>query len=84
MHINILRALDLQSNGFELETEITVKLLSSGYNIIELPVTYKGRDIDEGKKIRYRDSIKIASTLIKLWALAVFKRRKWTTSVESV
>ena len=77
MHINILRALDLQAKGFEVETELTVKLLSSGYNIIEVPVTYKGRDVDEGKKIRYQDSIKIAYTLIKFWALAVFKKYRW-------
>lgn len=77
MDIAILRALDLQSKGFDIETEITAKLLASGYNIIELPISYRSRDIDAGKKIRYRDSFKIIGALVKYWALSVFKKHTW-------
>lgn len=77
MHINILRALDLQANGFDLETEITAKLLASGYNIIEEPISYRYRTNKEGKKIRYRDGLRIVGTLIKFWAISVFQNHKW-------
>jgi glycosyltransferase involved in cell wall biosynthesis len=78
MHINILRALDLQANGFDIETEITAKLLSSGYNIIEMPISYRSRTTDEGKKIRYSDSLRILHALIKFWVISILKKRKWT------
>ena len=79
MHINILRALDLQANGFEIETEITAKLLASRYNIVEEPISYRSRTNKEGKKIRYRDSFRIVHTLIKFWAISILKKRKWTS-----
>jgi len=65
MDVRILKALDLQSMGFDVETEITAKLLSSGYNIIEAPISYKVRTKKEGKKIRFRDSFGIIYTLIR-------------------
>lgn len=84
MDINILRALDLRASGFEIETEITAKLLASRYNIIEVPISYRSRGIDEGKKIRYRDSFKIIATLIRFWVLSIFKKRKWLLQKETM
>lgn len=65
MDASVLKALDLKSEGFDIETEITAKLLSSGYNIIEAPVSYKMRTKKEGKKIRFGDSLGIIYALIR-------------------
>lgn len=51
MPTKLMKALKLRSNGFELEPEITCKILKSGRNIFEVPISYVGRDYDHGKKI---------------------------------
>jgi glycosyltransferase involved in cell wall biosynthesis len=51
MRTPIARALDLRCNGFDLDAEITCRLLRDGYQIVEVPVTYAPRGIDEGKKL---------------------------------
>ena len=43
------------SSGFEADHEITAKLLKQGFKIIEVPVAYSPRSVEEGKKIRTRD-----------------------------
>jgi glycosyltransferase involved in cell wall biosynthesis len=43
------------SSGFEADHEITAKLLKQGFRIIEVPVAYSPRSVEEGKKIRTRD-----------------------------
>lgn len=53
----LFRQLDIQSNKFDLEPEITCKLLKRGVKIFEVPITYVGRDFSEGKKISWRDGI---------------------------
>ena len=46
-------------------SELTTKLSNIGYKIIEVPISYKGRSFEEGKKIRYTDGIDAIKTLIK-------------------
>ena len=53
----LFRELDIQSNKFDMEPEITCKLLKRGVKIFEVPITYVGRDFSEGKKISWRDGI---------------------------
>ncbi len=60
-----LTSLDLHSNGFEIETELTVKLSRLGYTIIEVPISYQARTIQEGKKIRPLDAFKIFFVALK-------------------
>jgi glycosyltransferase involved in cell wall biosynthesis len=55
MRTDVARALDLESNRFEIEPEITAKLLLSGHRILELPVFFNPRQRAEGKKIGWRD-----------------------------
>jgi glycosyltransferase involved in cell wall biosynthesis len=57
--------INLKSDGFEIEPEITAKLLRSGFNISEVPIDYFSRDFSEGKKITWKDGIKAALYLIK-------------------
>lgn len=56
----------LQSRGFELEAEISARLLRSGRPILELPIRYEARSHQQGKKIRARDGFKGLWTLLKL------------------
>jgi hypothetical protein len=51
MRVEIARALDLRCDGFDLDAEITCRLLRDGYGIREIPVTYAPRGTDEGKKL---------------------------------
>lgn len=55
---SFIRGLSLESEGFEIEAEMTAKALNSGEEIIEVPVSYKGRWYHEGKKIGWKDAVK--------------------------
>lgn len=55
----------LQLNGFEMEPELTAKILRIGYSILELPITYKPRSFVQGKKITWRHAFKYLFTIIK-------------------
>ncbi len=61
----LLMTLDLRSDRFEIEPEITAKLLKRHVRIYEVPISYAGRELDEGKKITWRDGVKALWTLIK-------------------
>lgn len=62
---NFVRSLTLKSNRFDFEPEITSKILKSGMKIVEVPISYKGRSWQEGKKITWRDGVHAVKTLIK-------------------
>jgi dolichol-phosphate mannosyltransferase len=51
----LLGSLNLQTSGFELDHEITAKVLARGLRIVEVPVRYYPRSREEGKKIGARD-----------------------------
>jgi dolichol-phosphate mannosyltransferase len=51
----VIKGLALSTSGFELDHEITAKLLARGYRIVEVPVSYNPRSKEEGKKIGLRD-----------------------------
>lgn len=53
----VFRELNIKSKKFDMEPEITCKLLKRGVKIFEVPITYVGRDFSEGKKITWRDGI---------------------------
>ena len=69
MPLTVARSLDLHANGFELEPEITAKLLRLGHRIFEVPVTYTARSREEGKKLTAADGVKAVMTLLRyrLW-----------------
>jgi hypothetical protein len=50
-----LASLDLRTSGFELDHEITARLLARGLTIVEVPIRYSPRSREEGKKIGLRD-----------------------------
>jgi hypothetical protein len=67
----------LTSNRFDIEPEITAKLLRSGHRIWEVPITYAGREVDEGKKISWKDGLPALVALVK-WRFV--PRRHWSRS----
>lgn len=62
---NVLLKLNLKANGFDIEPEITAKLLKRGYKIEEVPISFNPRSFKEGKKIKWKDGLKAFWTLIK-------------------
>ena len=62
---DVVRGLRLRSRRFDLEPEITAKILKRGYRIYEVPISYYGREYEEGKKITWRDGPVALWTLIK-------------------
>jgi glycosyltransferase involved in cell wall biosynthesis len=63
MRTDVARSLDLESNRFDIEPEITAKLLLAGQRILELPVYFKPRQRAEGKKIGWRDGFRALRVL---------------------
>ena len=62
---NILKSINVKSNGFEYDIELMCKIAKKGHKIIQLPITYKPRTFDQGKKINWKDGIKAFLTMIK-------------------
>ncbi len=61
----VVQDLNLRSRRFEFEPEITAKVLKRGYRIYEVPISYNGREWNEGKKIKWTDAPIAAWTLIR-------------------
>lgn len=55
----------IHARGFEFEPEFTAKVLKKGIRIYEVPISYNGREYDEGKKIKWTDAPIALWTLIK-------------------
>lgn len=62
---DVVRDIPLHAKRFEFEPEITAKVLKRGHRIFEVPISYYGREYDEGKKISWRDGPVAFWTLIK-------------------
>lgn len=62
---DVLKNLNLKSTGFEIEAEITGKLLKRGHKIHEVPISYSGRLIKDGKKIKWSDGFTGLWNMIK-------------------
>jgi glycosyltransferase involved in cell wall biosynthesis len=62
----LLRSLNLKADSFELEPEITCKILRRGINIFEVPISYVGRDFEAGKKITWLDGFSALGMIFKL------------------
>jgi glycosyltransferase involved in cell wall biosynthesis len=60
-----LEGITIRSQRFEFEPEITAKILRRGYRIYEVPISYAGREMSEGKKISWRDGIGALYTLVR-------------------
>lgn len=61
----VLEGMPLHARRFELEPEITAKILKQGYRIYEVPISYTGREYEEGKNITWKDGFPAVWALIK-------------------
>jgi glycosyltransferase involved in cell wall biosynthesis len=63
---DLIRGIELNSDGFGFEPEITAKLLRRGpIRLYEIPISYYGRTYAEGKKITWRDGVKAVLVLLR-------------------
>jgi dolichol-phosphate hexosyltransferase len=62
---DIFRSLPLRSAGFAIEPEITARLVQRGERIFEVPVHYRARATDEGKKLTAIDGFRVLATLMR-------------------
>ncbi|MGH7685312.1 MAG: glycosyltransferase family 2 protein [Candidatus Dormibacteria bacterium] len=65
MPLDVARSLHLEARGFELEPEVTAKLIRLGHQIYEVPVSYRARSRAEGKKLTALDGLKAVGTLVR-------------------
>jgi glycosyltransferase involved in cell wall biosynthesis len=61
----VLDGVTIRSDRFDFEPEITAKVLRQGIRIYEVPISYTGREFDEGKKITWRDGFAALYALVK-------------------
>ena len=61
----VFRSLPLRSAGFAIEPEITARLVQRGERIFEVPVHYRARATNEGKKLTALDGFRVLGTLLR-------------------
>ena len=64
MRTEVARSLSLSANRFEIEPEITARLLRRGYRIHEIPIRFDARSRAQGKKIGWRDGVRAIQVLV--------------------
>jgi glycosyltransferase involved in cell wall biosynthesis len=62
---SVLNGITIHAKRFDVEPELTVKMLKKGHQIYEVPISYFGRKFNEGKKLTWRDGVVALWTLIK-------------------
>ncbi len=62
---DFIKGIEIKSNRFDFEPEITAKVLKRGARLYELPVSYYGREFSEGKKITWKDGFHAIIALVK-------------------
>ncbi|MFN0111592.1 MAG: glycosyltransferase family 2 protein [Blastocatellia bacterium] len=62
---DVIKQFQIKSNKFDFEPEITAKILKRKYKLYEMPISYYGRDFDEGKKITWKDGFGAIWALVK-------------------
>jgi glycosyltransferase involved in cell wall biosynthesis len=66
MRAELMRRLSLRGDRFDIEPEITARVLRLGYRIHEVPITYYARSREEGKKLTWVDGARALGTLLRL------------------
>jgi glycosyltransferase involved in cell wall biosynthesis len=65
MSTELFRSLKLRERGFAIEPEITARVLLAGERIYEVPITYKARSREDGKKLTAFDGLRVLKTLVR-------------------
>ena len=66
MRTSLMQRLGLRGNRFDIEPEITGRVLRLGYRIYEIPIEYTARTRAQGKKLTWRDGVKALVTLLRI------------------
>ena len=64
MRTDVARSLRLEADRFDIEPQITARLLRAGHHVTELPVRFEARTRRQGKKIGWRDGVKALNVLV--------------------
>ena len=64
---DLLKSIPIRSKRFGIEPELTAKLAKRGSRIYEVPISYRGRSYQEGKKITWYDGVKALITIVYFW-----------------
>jgi hypothetical protein len=64
--VSIWRSLEIKSRGFGVEAEVTAKFLRRGHRIYEVPISYKARGREEGKKLNWTDGLEALWILLRI------------------
>jgi glycosyltransferase involved in cell wall biosynthesis len=75
MPLDLYRSMNITSDGFGMEAEITAKLLARGIRPFEVPISYRARTRQAGKKITWRDGVEAAWILARVRVTARRHRR---------
>lgn len=62
---DVIKDIEIESNKFDFEPEITAKVLKKGVRYLESPISYNARTSEEGKKIGWKDGVQAVWTLFK-------------------
>ena len=62
---DVLKAMQIRSDRFDFEPEITAKVLRGKYRLVEVPISYQRRGYESGKKIRLRDAFMAVRALLR-------------------
>jgi cellulose synthase/poly-beta-1,6-N-acetylglucosamine synthase-like glycosyltransferase len=66
MPLSLFRELPVKENGFGLDTELTAMLLARGVRPYEVPIHYKARSREEGKKLTWGDGVEATWILLRV------------------
>lgn len=83
MPLPLYRELDIRSAGFGMEAEVTGKLLGRGVRPYEVPISYRARTREEGKKLTWKDGVEAVWILLRERYKASRRHRRVATSVGS-
>jgi len=62
---SVLDSITIESDGFDFEPEITAKVLRAGLSVYEVPISFAGRDHNEGMKFTGADGVRALATLVR-------------------
>ena len=62
---DVIAGIDIEADGFNIDPELTAKVLRNGQRIVEVPVSYAPRTYAEGKKMRASSLVSVAWTLVR-------------------
>ncbi len=67
---DVIQSIQIKSDRFGFEPEVTAKIARRGYRIYEVPISYHGREYWEGKKINWKDGLSAVWTILKFGLLS--------------